>query len=246
MKVSIIIPCYNAEKWIEDSIMSALNQTYSNVEVIFVDNESTDKSKSIAERIQKENPILIVDSAPNLYDYSWEEPVEKAMTLCTGDYFTILGADDFIDKDYIKNIVNIISKSAGKIRALQSPLRGTREGTLVGEIGHFYHNLEDFKKQLFEKCVVTTPTLVYSKDLYDGGLIEWNSKDFYGAGDYYCYFNLADKGVFIYPFPKWIGYNYRWHQDQSTWGMHRNFNNMDLKIKKIWRDRWGEKDIESS
>jgi glycosyltransferase involved in cell wall biosynthesis len=36
-KVTIIIPCYNSEKWIEECIMSALNQTYDNKEVIFVD-----------------------------------------------------------------------------------------------------------------------------------------------------------------------------------------------------------------
>ena len=52
--MSIIIPCYNAEKWIEESIMSALNQTYQNTEVIFVDNESTDGSHEIAKKIQNE------------------------------------------------------------------------------------------------------------------------------------------------------------------------------------------------
>ena len=52
-KVSIIIPCYNSEQWVEKSIMSALNQDYENLEVIAVDNESTDKTYSILEKNKK-------------------------------------------------------------------------------------------------------------------------------------------------------------------------------------------------
>jgi glycosyltransferase involved in cell wall biosynthesis len=49
-KITIIIPCYNAEKWIAESINSALSQTYENKEIIFVDNESTDNSLNIAKQ----------------------------------------------------------------------------------------------------------------------------------------------------------------------------------------------------
>ncbi len=58
-KVSIIIPCYNAEKYIKESILSALQQTYENKEVIFVDNESKDNSLNIAMAIKKDYPELI-------------------------------------------------------------------------------------------------------------------------------------------------------------------------------------------
>ena len=44
-KVSIIMPCYNAEEWVDAAINSALNQSYQNIEVIAVDNESTDATK---------------------------------------------------------------------------------------------------------------------------------------------------------------------------------------------------------
>ena len=119
MKITIIIPCYNAEAWIAESIKSALLQTYENTEVIFVDNESTDNSHAIALEIQKLNPKLKVFTAPNLYKYSWEEPVDKALSEATGEYFTILGADDYIDKDYIKNIVNEISVDQNKLQIIK-------------------------------------------------------------------------------------------------------------------------------
>ena len=80
-KVSIIIPCYNAEKYIEQCVRSAMTQTYENTEVIFVDNDSGDDSLEIVENLQDEFPNLQVDTAPNLYPFSWEEPVEKALLL---------------------------------------------------------------------------------------------------------------------------------------------------------------------
>ena len=65
-KITIVIPCYNAEKWISESINSALSQTYTNKEIIFVDNESSDNSLEIAKEIQTKNQELMVFTAPNL------------------------------------------------------------------------------------------------------------------------------------------------------------------------------------
>ena len=46
--VSILIPCYNSEKWIAETLKSALDQTWQNIEIILVDDGSTDNSLSIA------------------------------------------------------------------------------------------------------------------------------------------------------------------------------------------------------
>mgnify|MGYP003991607409 FL=1 len=240
IKITIIIPCYNAESWIAESINSALSQTYENKEIIFVDNESTDNSFQIAKQIQSENPEIMIFTAPNLYRYSWEEPVNEALSHATGDYFTILGADDFIREDYLSNISKIITASPDKIKLLQSPIlgvKGDREQYL-GEIRHQYGNLQEFKTLLFSKCPVTTPSVVYKKDLYDSGVIRWKSKDYLGAVDYELYFNIADNGLFIYPYPEWIGYYYRWHNGQATWGMHKETTNYDQKIKNHWSKKW--------
>ena len=239
-KVTIIIPCYNAEKWIKECILSALSQSYENKEVIFVDNESTDNSLQIAKQIQSKNPELMVFTVPNLYKYSWEEPVNEALNHATGDYFTILGADDIIREDYVENIMKIITAANGKIKILQTPILGIREdtGLQLSELKHTYKNLDEFKKLLFQTCPVNTPSVVYEKNLYDEGIVRWNSKDYSGACDYELYFNIADNGLFIYPYPKWIGYYYRWHENQATWGMHKETTNYDEKIKSYWSKKW--------
>ena len=239
LKFTIIIPCFNSENWIKESLLSALNQTYKNLEVIFVDNESTDTSVEIAKEIKGQYPNLITASAKNIYKHSYQEPVEKGLEIATGDYFTILGSDDYLHEDYVKNIVDILSKT-DKIAVMQSPLHCVKESNaqVVNKIKHKYRNIGEFKRLLLEGCPVTTPTLVIKKELYDNGAITWRSDKFLGASDYDLYFSLADQGIFIYPLPKWLGYYYRWNPEQSTWGMHREETNYDKLIKDEWTEKW--------
>lgn len=242
LKYTIIIPCYNSEKWIAKSIESAINQTYDNYEIIVVDNESTDNSLNI---VQRYSDRIRIDTAENIYKHSYQEPVEKALTIATGDYFTILGSDDQIESTYIQKINSIISTNPQKINFLQSPIVGIQAGTdkIVGEIKHEYKSLDEFKRLLLQKSPVCTPSMVFKKSLYDEGIIQWDSEKYLGASDYDLYFRLADKGYFIYPYPKWLGYYYRWHETQATWGMHKEnaVNNFDKKIQKYWIDKWNEK-----
>lgn len=241
INVDIIIPCYNGSKYLEQSIRSALSQTYKNTKVYFVDNESKDDSLLIAKEMQKKHPQLSILQAPNLYEHSWQEPVSAAMREASGEYFTILAADDYISKEYIARNVNIVAKAKGKIKALQSPIHGFSSNSnnlLNGLIAHSYRNIKEFKEILFNKCPVNTPTVFYDRVLYDSGMIDWKSEIYKGSGDYNCYFNLTDNNVFIYPTPVWLGYYYRWHEGQSTWGMQKNFNEIDLKIKNFWKEKW--------
>jgi len=237
LKYTIIIPCYNSEKWIAKSIESAINQTYDNYEIIVVDNESTDNSLNIIERYSDR---IRIDTAENIYKYSYQEPVEKALSIATGDYFTILGSDDYVDPRYIEKINNIISVNPEKVKFLQTPIVGVQAdtGTFVGEISHTYKSLDEFKQLLFKHSPVNTPTMVFKRSLYDSGVVRWKSEEYLGAIDYDLYFNLADKGHFIFAFPHWIGYYYRWHKEQATWGMHKEGTNYDQKIKDYWREKW--------
>tara|TARA_R100000664_G_scaffold33713_2_gene51655 strand:- start:901 stop:1641 length:741 start_codon:yes stop_codon:yes gene_type:complete len=240
IKFSIIVPCYNAENWIEECLLSALNQTHSDTQVIFVDNESSDGSLARAQKVQEEHPKLTVLSAPNLYKYSYEEPVTEGLTATTGEYFTILGADDFIEPTYIEKLNAIIVASHGKIQLLQTPIRGVESNTgrQVGEIKHQYNSLTEFKQLLLHKSPVCTPSMVFKKSLYDDGVIRWNSAKYLGAIDYDLYCRLADQGHFIFSYPQWIGYYYRWHETQATWGMHGEPTNYDQMIKDEWREKW--------
>ena len=234
-KVSVIVPCYNVEKYVQKCIDSLLVQTYNNIEIIFIDNESTDQTYEIISK----NKNIISDKAENIYKYCWDEPREKGLQIATGDYLIVMGSDDYVERDFILNYVNIFKKSNKKIKALQSPIIGINENNMkVGKTSYSYKTLEELKQNLITSCVVNTPTVMVERSLYDDGLLQTKPEKYSGAADYDLWCNLTDNNIMIYSAPMWLGYYYRWHGDQATWGMQKDFPNISKEIQNYWKDKW--------
>lgn len=102
-KVSILIPLYNSEKFIKETIECCLKQTYSNIEIIIVDDGSTDNSYHIAKSYESEH--IHVYQQPN-------SGACKARNLAfeksTGDYIMYLDADDLISPNKIESQIQIL------------------------------------------------------------------------------------------------------------------------------------------
>lgn len=104
-KVSIIIPFFNAQDFLERSIMSVLNQTHDSIELILVNNLSTDLSSKIATKFleSKKHGVHLIDATANQsHTYSINVGIEKS----TGDFIYTLDADDYIEPDYIEILLN--------------------------------------------------------------------------------------------------------------------------------------------
>tara|TARA_B100000989_G_C19532158_1_gene470699 strand:- start:8106 stop:8852 length:747 start_codon:yes stop_codon:yes gene_type:complete len=241
-KVSIIIPCYNSEKWVEECVLSALTQNYENIEVIAVDNESTDSTVEILENIKKEYPELVLSSANNIYPNCWDEARSEGYRLMTGDYMTVIGSDDMIETEYVSNCMRIMLQAPDKIKALQSPAVGFKTSgetkVKTGLITYAYSSRKQFMIESLERCVVNSPSVVYKSSLYYDGLLKTKPEKYGGAADYDLYCSLADNDVFIYPSPVWLGFCYRWHDEQATWKVHKEGINYDKMIQDFWREKW--------
>jgi len=241
-KVSIIIPTYNSEKWVEECVLSCLQQTYDNIEVIAVDNESVDGTVDILKSIQKKYPELILSSAENIYPNCWDEARAEGFRLMSGDYVVTIGSDDYIDTKYIENCMSIVLSAPDKIKVLQTPIQGIKEENnikiKVGLISHTYSSKQEFKQLCLTKCPVNTPSVLYNTELYRSGLLDTKPETYGGAADYDLYCRLIDNGVFIYSIPKWLGFYYRWHSEQATWKVHKEQKNYDKMIQDYWREKW--------
>jgi glycosyltransferase involved in cell wall biosynthesis len=105
-KVSIIIPVYNTEKYIGKAIASVLNQTYTNLELILVDDASTDNTYEVCEAYaQKDERIRLYRNEHNLGMMpNWNHALEYV----TGEYWGKLDADDWWDTTFIEQCVNVL------------------------------------------------------------------------------------------------------------------------------------------
>ena len=110
--VTIIVPVYNVEKYVEKCIRSILQQTYQNLEVIIIDDGSTDNSIDIATRVSRKDKRVTIIRKKN-------EGVSKARNLgiskAHGKYIMFVDSDDFLEKNCVSFFHNIASSSDADI-----------------------------------------------------------------------------------------------------------------------------------
>lgn len=102
-KISIIMPLYNAEKYVNMAIRSVLEQTYANWELVIVDDKSTDKSSELCEEwAKKDTRIRVIHLQKN---QGAGHARNIGMEQAKGDYITFLDADDAIEKDLYEKVL---------------------------------------------------------------------------------------------------------------------------------------------
>ena len=104
--VSIIIPVYNAEKFIKETIDSVLDQTYDNFELILVNDCSTDKSSDIIKEYKDKRVKLLNNKVNSKAAVSRNNGIKKAK----GKYICFLDADDKWDKEKLEKQVNFMKE----------------------------------------------------------------------------------------------------------------------------------------
>ena len=112
-KISVIVSVYNTEKYIEKCLDSLLNQTYSNIEIVVINDCSTDGSLKILKKYAKkyDNMILIENKENKGLSYSRNVGLEKA----TGEYIGYIDSDDYVDSTYYEQMMKAIKKEKSEI-----------------------------------------------------------------------------------------------------------------------------------
>jgi glycosyltransferase involved in cell wall biosynthesis len=102
-KISIIIPVYNRFNLINECINSLLNQTYSNIEIIIIDDSSTDSTLSELEKYIDNDKIIILS---NINNYGCYPSINLGLNIASGDYITIHGSDDVSFPNRIEELIH--------------------------------------------------------------------------------------------------------------------------------------------
>lgn len=107
MKFSLVIPTYNGQKYIEETILSVLNQTRPFDEIIISDDNSIDKTIEICEKYSDRIKIYRNPGGPSGFVNGWNNGISKAK----GEYISILHQDDLLSKDFLSSMEVEIDKN---------------------------------------------------------------------------------------------------------------------------------------
>ena len=105
--ISIIIPVYNKEKYIRETILSVINQSYSNLEIIIVNDGSTDTSKEICMEFQKKDDRIKLINTDN---HGAGHARNIGIDIAKGKYISFIDADDYVDREYFNILYKMIIK----------------------------------------------------------------------------------------------------------------------------------------
>ncbi len=111
-KVSVIVPIYNMEKYLERCVDSLLKQTYKNLEIILVDDGSTDKSGNICDEYALKDQRVVVIHKKN---GGLSSARNAALDVFTGEYITSVDPDDYVFENYVKIMYNALKSRSAKI-----------------------------------------------------------------------------------------------------------------------------------
>lgn len=107
-KITIIVPVYNVEAYLKKSIESAINQTYKNIEIILIDDESKDSSGKICDEYEKKDSRIKVIHQENR---GLSGARNTGLRHAKGKYIMFLDSDDTFEKDACENLINAIEET---------------------------------------------------------------------------------------------------------------------------------------
>lgn len=110
--ISVIVPVYNVEKYLERCVESILNQTYSKLEIILVDDGSTDSSGSKCDILAKRDKRIKVIHKKN---GGLSDARNYGLNIATGDYILFVDSDDWIEKNMVEYLINLILETEADI-----------------------------------------------------------------------------------------------------------------------------------
>lgn len=173
IKVSIVIPIYNVEKYIRNCIESVINQSYKNIEIICVDDCGNDNSINIVKQY-KDNRIKIIRHE---YNKGLAVTRNTGIKNSTGDYIYFLDSDDYIHKDTILDLLNnAVENNADITFSLNEDhiMLGTEKPIIVKQHLDLKSTKQNFivNKENFLFYFNTIPTVSWNKLLKKSFLLD--------------------------------------------------------------------------
>lgn len=188
-KVSIVVPIYKVEKYIEKCVRSLLEQTLSGIEYIFVNDATPDKSMQILDSIISEYPSRIKDCIVLNHSQNKGLPAARntGLSIARGEYIIHFDSDDWAEKTMISNMYDIAVRNSADIVSCDFRMVYSNRNIIYKTIDFTEDRIENIRKYISSGWTVIWNLLV-KRSIY----INNNIKSFEGHS--YCEdFNLSIK-----------------------------------------------------
>ena len=200
--ISVIIPNYNHSKFLEERLVSILNQTYQNYEIILLDDASNDGSLNILKKYEDHNKVshLIINNENSGNPFKqWEKGIEIAK----GDYIWVAESDDSCSPFFLETLTNSINPKTA-LAYCDSVIINSKGKKIEQEkwtdsfnnkkwhSSYFNSGLDEIKQYLrYQNCIPNASAVIFSKSLVDK--IQFPEAMFY-CGDWYIWIELCKLG----------------------------------------------------
>lgn len=205
-KVSIVIPTYNVEPYLRECMDSVVGQTLKDIEIICINDGSTDGSLAILEEYgQKDSRIVIVDKVNEGYGVGMNVGIEKA----TGEYIGIVEPDDFVPPEMYEELYE--KAKANDLDFVKADFYRFKKGEKDGEIVRDYNQLDGtgenygqvidpYEKPFVTKFIMNTWSGIYKREFLEEFGIRHNTTpgaSFQDNGFFWQTFMYARRCMFL-------------------------------------------------
>ncbi|MGM8362772.1 glycosyltransferase family 2 protein [Flavobacterium sp. ARAG 55.4] len=200
--ISIIIPCYNDWQYIEKAINSAISQTYSNKEIIVVDDGSNLKTKSILKELEPKITKLITQ-----VNQGQSKARNVGIEASSGNYILVLDSDDYFEPSFCEKAMVFLENP--EVKLVTSFVRIFNNFYC----SDFYPNGGNLKDFLICNQAGTGSVMYRKQDFIIAGKYDETMKS--GFEDWEFYIRLLKKGGTAYVIPEFL-FNYRIKENSTT------------------------------
>ena len=222
-KISVLMPVYNAEKYLKSAIDSILSQTYSDFEFVIVDDCSSDSSSSIIESYSDKRIVFL----KNEQNSGVAITLNRGLQMCHGEYIARMDSDDISRPERFAKQLAFLEEHPD-VAVVTCGVRSFCGERTISEGGWTSIEPEKIKKDLFFSCALAHPTVMMRKSVIDdlGGY----APEYNGLEDYELWCRVTEK--YKIASVGEVLFEYRVHEGQVSKKPPESVKNAQKELKK--------------
>lgn len=233
--VTVLICAYNSEKYIEDCLNAIIKQTYYHLDILVINDGSTDNTLTILDKISRRDERIRIEN--NETNLGFITSLNKGLALAKGKYIAKTDSDDITEPQWIEKIINEMEKRPD-ILAMGCDMKILSEennGSILaltashGEIWEKPREHQEIIKAMLFYSPINNPTAIMRTDIYQKYGLSFNS-NYLHAEDYKFWLEVSRLGK-LANYPEAL-VNYRLHQNQVSSLHHIKQQETAQKIRK--------------